>query len=168
GCAPASANGFLDWLRRIDRAPDAPLAVLGFGYRSFPAFCAYAEEVAATADAKGWPQLLAFDTIDRQSPQEFARWGRALGAALGIPSELVHRPVTPASNPLTLISRRDYGAEVQAPTAILRFARPRLSPWQRLAGQGFARWQAGDLLGIMPEGSSVPRFYSLASGSRDG
>ena len=76
--------------------------------------------------------------------------------------------MTPASEPLKLISRRDYGAEVQAPTAILRFAAPRPSTWQRLTGQGFARWQAGDLLGIMPEGSSVPRFYSLASGSRDG
>src|SRR5690606_25880843 len=78
GCAPASAKGFLYRLMRMERAPVAPLAVLGFGDRSFPAFCAFAEEVAATAEAKGWPQLLAFDTIDRQSPQDFARWGRAL------------------------------------------------------------------------------------------
>ena len=27
---------------------------------------------------------------------------------------------------------------------------------------------AGDLLGVLPEGSAVPRFYSLASGCRDG
>ncbi|MBB1492783.1 PepSY domain-containing protein [Paracoccus sp. MC1854] len=167
GCAPASARGFLDRLDRLDRAPEAPLAVLGFGDRSFPAFCAHAEEVAAAAAARGWPQLLAFATIDRQSPQEFARWGRALGAALGVELELLHQPVVPASEALTLISRRDYGAEVQAPTAILRLAAPRVSAWQRLTGQGFARWQAGDLLGVLPEGSPVPRFYSLASGSRD-
>lgn len=37
-----------------------------------------------------------------------------------------------------------------------------------MTGQGFARFQAGDLLGILPEGSAVPRFYSLASGARDG
>lgn len=168
GCAPASARGFLDRLARMDRAPEAPLAVLGFGDRSFPAFCAYAEEVATAAVDKGWPQLVPFDRIDRQSPQEFARWGRTLGAALGIDLELLHQPVTPASKALTLVSRRDYGAEVQAPTAILRFAPPALTPWQRLTGRGFARWQAGDLLGILPEGSPVPRFYSLASGSRDG
>jgi sulfite reductase (NADPH) flavoprotein alpha-component len=30
------------------------------------------------------------------------------------------------------------------------------------------RFEAGDLLGILPEGSGVPRLYSLASGSRDG
>jgi sulfite reductase (NADPH) flavoprotein alpha-component len=50
--------------------------------------------------------------------------------------------------------------------AILRFALPKASLWQRLTGQGLARFEAGDLLGILPEGSAVPRFYSLASGSR--
>ena len=69
---------------------------------------------------------------------------------------------------LTLVSRRDYGAEVQAPTAILRFALPRTSLWQRLTGAGFARFDAGDLIGILPEGSFVPRLYSLASARRDG
>ena len=112
--------------------------------------------------------LLPFDTVDRQSPQDFARWGRSLGAALGTPLELAHQPVLPSTDTLTLISRRDYGAEVQAPTAILRFALPRATLWQRLTGQGFARFRAGDLLGILPEGSAVPRLYSLASGSRDG
>lgn len=168
GCAPESAKGFLDRLERLDQAPGAPLAVLGFGDRSFPAFCAFAEAVAAAAEAKGWPQLLPIDSIDRQSPQDFARWGRALGAALGIELDLVHQPVVPASEALTLISRRDYGAEVQAPTAILRFARPSPTLWQRLTGRGFVRFQPADLLGILPEGSSLPRFYSLASGSRDG
>ena len=70
----------------------------------------------------------------------------------------------PATETLTLVSRRDYGAEVQAPTAILRFALPRATLWQRLTRTGFARFEAGDLLGILPEGSAVPRLYSLASG----
>jgi sulfite reductase (NADPH) flavoprotein alpha-component len=142
--------------------------VLGFGDRSFPAWCGFAKDVAAAAQAKGWPELLPLDTIDRQSPQDFARWGRAIGEALGIPLELSHQPVLPKSEALTLVSRRDYGAEVQAPTAILRFALPRIPLWQRLTGAGFARFTAGDLIGILPEGSAVPRLYSLASGRRDG
>ena len=168
GDAPASAKGFFDRLEALDRAPDSAVAVLGFGDRSFPAYCAFARAVAAAAEAKGWPELLPFDTIDRQSPQDFARWGRALGQALGIELELAHQPVLPATETLTLVSRRDYGVEVQAPTAILRFAMPRATIWQRLTGRGFARFAAGDLLGIVPEGSAVPRFYSLASGDRDG
>lgn len=168
GDAPSSAKGFLDRLARRSGARAVPMAVLGFGDRSFPAYCAYAEAVEAAAKAQGWPTLLPFDTVDRQSPQEFARWGRELGNVLGIDLELDHQPVRPETTPLTLVSRRDYGEEVQAPTAILRFAVPRLSLWQRLTRRGFARFEAGDLLGIVPEGSTLPRFYSLASGSGDG
>ena len=168
GISPASAKGFLERLTRLSAPPKAPVAVLGFGDRSFPAYCAFAATVEQAARAKGWAMLLPMDTIDRQSPQDFTRWGRDLGAALGVPLELDHQPARPASESLTLIARRDYGAEVQAPTAILRFALPKAGLWARLTGRGFARFEAGDLLGILPEGSTVPRFYSLASGNRDG
>lgn len=168
GEAPASAKGFLQRLARLPKAPDAPIAVLGFGDRSFPAFCAFAAEVDAAARAKGWQALLPMDSVDRQSPQDFARWGRALGETLGLKLELDHQPTRPAVENLTLVARRDYGEEVQAPTAILRFALPKASLWARLTGQGFTRFQPGDLIGILPEGSTLPRFYSLASGQRDG
>lgn len=168
GDAPTSAAGFLARIEAMDRAPDAPLAVLGFGDRSFPAFCAFAEAVEHRARGRGWAELIPFDTVDRQSPQDFARWGRVLGEALGLALDLVHQPLRPATQTLTLHDRRDYGAEVQAPTAILRFALPPASLWQRITGQGFARFAPGDLLGVLPEGSDLPRFYSLASGGRDG
>lgn len=168
GDAPSSAKGFLDRLASIPALQTVSIAVLGFGDRSFPRFCAYAQAVEGSLQARSWPLLLPLDTVDRQSAQEFARWGRVLGEALGISLELDHRAVAPRTTPLTLVSRRDYGKEVQAPTAILRFAIPRLGIWQRLSGRGFARFEAGDLLGIVPEDSSIPRFYSLASGSRDG
>lgn len=168
GDAPASAKGFMDRLANLDRAPEAALAVLGFGDCSFPAYCVFAKAVSEAARAKGWSELLPLGTIDRQSPQDFARWGRTLGQVLGIDLELAHQPGLPTTETLTLISRRDYGAEVQAPTAILRFALPNATLWQRLRGAGFARFTAGDLIGILPEGSPVPRLYSLASARRDG
>tara|TARA_R110001583_G_scaffold140307_3_gene292583 strand:+ start:5049 stop:7256 length:2208 start_codon:yes stop_codon:yes gene_type:complete len=168
GDAPASAKGFLDRLKTLDHAPEMPLAVLGFGDRSFPAYCAFAKAVAELAEAKKWPELMPYDTVNRQSPQDFARWGQALGNVLGITLELTHQPVLPQTDTLTLVSRRDYGAEVQAPAAILRFALPRSTLWQRLTGAGFSRFQAGDLMGILPEGSTMPRLYSLASSRRDG
>ena len=168
GDVPASAKGFLGRLSSLPAAPAAALAVLGFGDRSFPAYCAFAEAVQQAAFAKGWATLVPFDTVNRQSPQDFARWGRSLGRALGIELELAHQPTPPVTEKLTLTSRRDYGAEVQAPTAILRFAMPKATLWQCLTGQGFARFRAGDLLGVLPEGSTVPRLYSLASGAKDG
>jgi sulfite reductase (NADPH) flavoprotein alpha-component len=168
GAAPASAKGFLDRLSALDVAPAAPLAVLGFGDRGFPGFCAFARAVRDAAAAKGWPELIPFDRVNRQSPQDFARWGRELGAIMGIELELAHQPVRPATHALTLISRRDYGAEVQSPTTILRFALPKVPLWQRLTGCGFGDFSAGDLVGILPEGADLPRFYSLASSRRDG
>ncbi len=168
GAAPASARGFLERLERLPRPPAVPLAVLGFGDRGFPAFCGFAEAVERAARDCGWAIFLPLEGIDRQSSQEFARWGRALGEAMALPLDLQHQPERPAATPLTLVSRRDFGAEVQAPTAILRFALPHATPWQRLTGSGFARFQAGDLLGILPDRSAVPRFYSLASGKADG
>ncbi|MDZ4391940.1 PepSY domain-containing protein [Cypionkella sp.] len=167
GDAPTSAKGFLERLSQAD-VPAASLAVLGFGDRSFPAFCAFAKTIAAEAEAKGYIMLIPFDTVDRQSPQDFARWGQALGAALDMPLRLAHQPILPETQRLSLLSRRDYGTEVQAPTSILRFAVPNATLWQRLIGRGISRFQAGDLLGILPQGADVPRFYSLASASRDG
>ncbi|NBZ86996.1 PepSY domain-containing protein [Stagnihabitans tardus] len=166
GEAPASAGDVLSRIKTLPKAPAIPLAVLGFGDRSFPRFCAFAEELAAAAHAKGWPRLMPLASVDRQSAQDFARWGRDLGAALGMELSLDHEAPLPATDRLALISRRDYGADLQMPAAILRFAAPKRGLWARLTGQG--AFQPGDLLGILPEGSTVPRFYSLASGSRDG
>ncbi|PPJ49042.1 N-acetylglucosamine transferase [Rhizobium sp. KAs_5_22] len=168
GAAPASANGFLEEFARCPAKPGLPLAVLGFGDRSFPEFCGFAAGIARAAEEKGWPLLTPFDTVDRQSPQDFARWGRNLAQALGLDFELNHQRAAPKTWELPLISRRDYGADVQATTAILRFALPKTSLWQRLTGQGLPRFEAGDLIGVVPQGSDLPRFYSLASGTRDG
>lgn len=168
GTAPASARGFLERLNTLPKTPEMPLAVLGFGDRQFPDFCGYAHDVARAAEAKGWSEFLPMATIDRQSPQEFARWGQELGEAIGHPLELSHSPAIARLHPLTLISRRDYGGDMQAPAAILRFALPKAGIMSRLTGRGFPRFSPGDLLGILPQGSSVPRFYSLASGRRNG
>src|SRR5690606_9184982 len=65
GTAPTSAGAFL--ARLAQHKTKLPVAVLGFGDRSFPKFCRFADEVAAALAAKGWPALLETDRIDRQS-----------------------------------------------------------------------------------------------------
>ena len=162
GGPPASAKAFLSRLALAEGG--APAAVLGFGDRSFPRFCAYAEEVSAALAAKGWPQLLPLKRIDRASAQEFAQWGRDLGAALGHDLVLEHVAERPKTFGLELVEREDYGAAVGAPVAILRF---------RSIGRGgkagrLPPFEPGDLLGVLPPGETMPRFYSLASSSRDG
>jgi sulfite reductase (NADPH) flavoprotein alpha-component len=105
GDAPSSAKGFLDCVRAFDRAPAIPLAVLGFGDKSFPRFCTFAKAVSDAASAKGWSEMVPFSTVDRQSPQDFARWGRELGAVMGIALEVCHQPALPASHTLTMVRR---------------------------------------------------------------
>jgi sulfite reductase (NADPH) flavoprotein alpha-component len=164
GDAPDSAKLFLS---RLERASGVlPVAVLGFGDRSFPKFCGFAEKVAAALRAKGWPPLLDAWSVDRQSAQTFAAWGDALGEAIGTKLELAHAAARPRTAALALISRAEYGAESQTPTAILRFALPSAEGlWRR---RSLPRFEAGDLVGILAPGAELPRFYSLASASTDG
>ncbi|MFT6914671.1 MAG: sulfite reductase (NADPH) flavoprotein alpha-component [Motiliproteus sp.] len=175
GDAPASANRFLARLESMiesSESPQLPVAVLGFGDRQFPQFCGFAKKVEAALAARGWPQLLPLETINRQSPQEFARWGNAVAEVLGIELTLEHSPTHPRSTTLALVERVDYGAAVQAPTAVLRFKaleNGRSDLLSRLRGRtGLPQFEAGDLVGILPPDSDVPRFYSLASASTDG
>lgn len=170
GSAPDSAGQFLARLEKLDVAMSLPVAVLGFGDRQFSRFCQFAEDVEAALSARGWPRLCPLHTVDRQCVQTFARWGTEVGAQIGTPLALVHAPTRPRTFSLQLVGRFDYGAEVQAPTAVLRFMAPKGDGgiWQHIAGARLPRFEAGDLLGVLPPGSALPRFYSLASSSSDG
>ncbi|MEO7199638.1 MAG: FAD-binding oxidoreductase [Dokdonella sp.] len=147
--------------------------MLGFGDRQFPKFCQFAKDAQNALLARGWQQCMDMETIDRQSTQDFARWGQAVGKLFDRELTLSYTPKPPQTQPLVLISRTDYGAKVQAPTSIMRFGpvvpHGRAARFRRmLGGNGLPRFEAGDLVGVVPPGSPVPRFYSLASGSKDG
>lgn len=173
GDAPASAKQFLSKLAKINKKPDFATAILGFGDRQYPQFCGFAKKVEQAISAKNWPQLLPIDSINRQSPQEFARWGNALGEVLGTELTLLHIPERPHTITLELADRVEYGVAVQAPTVVLRFKAPKdtgkTGMLTRLfKGNGLPHFEAGDLVGIVPPNSPIPRFYSLASASKDG
>jgi sulfite reductase (NADPH) flavoprotein alpha-component len=168
GAAPASARQFLKRLEAFASRP--AFAVLGFGDRSFPQFCAYAAEIESALTAQGLEPLLPVYGVDRQSPTDFTAWGSMLGAAIGEDLSLSHVPPPPATRSLVLANRELYGVEVQAPVAILRFIAParRSGPLGWLGSARLPRFEAGDLVGILPPGSDVPRYYSIASSSREG
>ena len=157
GDAPSSAQRFLARLDKARVNPGTGFAVLGFGDRQFPNFCKFAEDVDAALQAHGWRRAMDLETIDRQSGQAFTRWGEAVGKSIGQQLTLLHTPKPPRTRSFELVERVDYGREVNAPTSILRFTAKRLP-----------RFEVGDLVGVVPPGSAIPRFYSLASKSRDG
>jgi sulfite reductase (NADPH) flavoprotein alpha-component len=167
GQAPAHASNALERIERLS-ASAVPVTVLGFGDRQYPAFGAFAEALEKTLRAKGWPALLPLECIHQQSSQQFARWGRDLAQALGEPLVMDYVPRVPPTTALTLVMRQQYAGWDGQPSAILRFKWPVLGWAERLRARGLARFAAGDLVGIVPPGSAVPRFYSLASGWADG
>lgn len=167
GQAPAHAAAALARIAAQAQA-SVPVTVLGFGDRQYPAFCAFAQQLEQALRSRGWPALLPLECIHQQSAQQFARWGEALAQALGEPLVLAYVPRLPPTTALMLQSRRDYPGQDERPTAILRFALPPRAWQERLRGRGLARFAAGDLVGILAPGSSVPRYYSLASSSEDG
>ena len=173
GDAPSSANQFMARLQKYSGPHKPDFAILGFGDSQFSKFCQFAKDTQSALLQHGWQPFLELATIDRQSAQEFARWGENLGPVFDGDVTLNYTPKLPPAHSLELISRVDYGAEVQAPTSILRFGpvapKNRTQRLMRRIGiNGLPHFEAGDLVGIIPAGSPVPRFYSLASGSKDG
>jgi len=160
GTAPASADCFLERLKAVDGAPGRGFAVRGFGDREFDRFCSFAQDVAAAVKARGWTPLCPMATVNRQSPQEFARWGETLGTVLDTELRLVYVAETPRLTDFTLSRRKVFGDTGNAPTAILRF-----TPKGRRALPAF---EAGDLMAIVAPGASMPRYYSLGSSAPDG
>jgi len=167
GQAPAHAARALDRIACLT-AGTVPVTVLGFGDRQFPAFCGYAEALDRTLRAAGWPQALPLECIHQQSAQQFDRWGAALSRALGEELALNYVPRIPPLFPLEVVERQDYAGGTADPTVILRLRWQDSSAMARLMGRGMPHFEAGDLVGIVPPGSPVPRYYSLASGFRDG
>jgi sulfite reductase (NADPH) flavoprotein alpha-component len=141
-------------------------SILGFGDRSFPRFCGFAAQVDAALEARGLRRLVRFSSVDRQSAGDFAEWGHLLGEQLGLPLSLSHVAKLPATRRLVLADRTLYGVEVQAPVAVLKLAAPQTR--RTWLGGGLPHFEVGDLVGIIPPGSNIPRYYSLASSSRDG
>ena len=166
GQAPAHASNALAHIAQLD-ASAVPVTVLGFGDRQFPKFCGFANALDAALRARGWPALLPLECIHQQSGQQFARWGVDLAQALGEPLVLEHVPRVPPTTELRLTARQDH-VSAAGQAAILRFAWPAAGPGAGPHGHGLARFAAGDLVGVVPPGSAVPRYYSLASGWEDG
>ena len=165
GQAPHHARHVLRQLaqQRPAAPPSIPMAILGFGDRHYPQFCGFAQALAQCFTTQGWPQLLPWEGIHQQSPQAFARWGRSLGHALGLEPTLAldYCPPLPATQPFTLVQRQDYPGADAPPAVVLHL---QASP----AGAALPAFQGGDLLGIVPPGQRLPRYYSLASSQADG
>lgn len=161
GDAPASADKFMEKVSNLSGPGNARISVLGFGDTGFADFCGFAKRAEAILIKNGFPRLIALDTINRQCPQTFKKWGAKLSSALDIELALNHSPQQPKNCQWMLTEIIKNKETDDADIALLRFALPQKHAKSNL-------FEAGDLIGITPPGDASPRFYSLASASRDG
>lgn len=155
GAPPQNASRFYERAAKATNWPDQHV-MLGFGDRSFPQFCAFAQ---AAEQALPSTALLPIESIDRQSSQSFTAWGRDLSQVIGLDFTLDHQPKRPKTAQLTLTERIHFGAGISTPSAILRL---------RVTGGRLARFRAGDMIGIYAGPTAAPRIYSLGSSSTEG
>ncbi|MCM0612101.1 PepSY domain-containing protein [Marinobacter sediminum] len=172
GGAPASANGFMERLRRFRETRGLKYAVLGFGDRQFPRFCQFAVDVDEALGYHGLERLEEVTLIDRQSAEQFSEWGDRIADLTGVPLTLNYHPEPVSRFDLELVDRADFGLDIGAPTSILRFG-PATKKRSALGlfGKRVCRlpdFEAGDLVGVFPPGDKPARYYSLASSSDDG
>jgi len=168
GSAPQSAKQFLGKLDSQKAVLNVKVALLGFGDKQFTQYCQFAKDVEMAMKARGWAFGLQTGFIDRQSAQDFQSWGEAASAFVGSKLTLVHQATLPKTIHVELQDRDNYGEAFQSPASVMRFALPKQSFFKRLISGGMPKFEVGDLIGIVPPGSSVPRYYSLATSSSDG
>jgi len=159
GTPPSNATKFLQQLP--DYQGGQNFAVLGFGDKAFPAYCAFAIDCHNALIASGRHNLLAMADINRRSAQAFTAWGHDIAPVLGLNDLLLnYTPPRPKTRRLQLVERENFIGYDGISSSILRFRAPKR---RRLA-----KFKAGDLLGVIPPQDPVARLYSLASSKREG
>lgn len=158
GSAPETANKFMEKLAKFNASSTFKYAVLGFGDKQFNQFCQFAIDLETALKAKGWPCLLPLEFVDKQSSQTFQNWGQALGVKLNKTLNLSHVVSTPKTHNLTLEASQDFEFEGNFATRILQFSIPK----------NMQNFEAGDLVCIVTPDTQIPRYYSLATCSKDG
>lgn len=160
GVAPSSADQFIEKVKKTNFSSATQFAVLGFGDKQFPHYCAFANVVENQLRLNQCELFHPLTKINQQSPQAFKDWGNHIGEKLAISLALEHVPEAPKTRKIFLSKVVAKSNESGSQTAILRFELPQ-------SGQR-KTFQAGDLIAIIPLGSLVPRYYSIASSSGDG
>lgn len=153
GAPPANAQNALAALKSLPRQLD--YAVLGFGDRQFPYYCAFAKQIDTAMARKNHRRLLPLDCINRQSVQTFQHWVNDLGNLFDLPLSPDLAQITSQKKWQNLIIHRiNHFEDAKGITAHIQL--------QHEKGKKL-RFQPGDLVEIAPSGAIVPRLYSIAS-----
>ncbi|MGB3775043.1 MAG: PepSY domain-containing protein, partial [Leeuwenhoekiella sp.] len=149
GDATTNARNFEQLLPKINQKK-VDFAVLGFGSRNYPDYCAFAIKIDRLLHQHAaFERLLKLHKVNEQSAESFQSWVHALGDRLGLPLQI--QPQKIKEQKLISFEVVDCSHLNIDETFLLR-----LKPRRKV------RFQSGDLLAIVPEGQTMARQYSIA------
>jgi len=152
GDPPTNAARFMELLQKHRLPRSTQFSVVGFGSLSYPDFCQFALDADAglRRQSTGRAVLDPF-LIHNQSYTSFKTWAEdwsnQLGLGLQLPAQREKK--TLKSHPLRVLDKR-VRYDGHSDTFLLRLK------------TDFDDFQSGDLLGIIPPGSDLERWYSVA------
>lgn len=157
GTAPANATHFDRLLTRFPQDQPVQYAVVGFGSKAYPDFCAYAKHVDALLEQQSWAtRQLDLHTVNDRSVEEFITWVKAWNekssGELGITSALYETKITG----LKKFSVWDKSEVTEDNSTFTITLQP----------NGRQVFRSGDLLAVYPANDGRERLYSI--GKNDG
>lgn len=153
GEAPSNANNFLDLLSKVVINGKIKTAVVGFGSKNYPDFCAFAKEVQVNLQKQTWNDtFIPFHTVNDKSTLELVTWTKAWNQKCTFQLSETPAYYSQTSKGLMrfkVIAKSEIATEGQ--TFIIQF-----KPQKK------AFFQSGDLLVIYPGNQGEERIYSIS------
>ncbi len=152
GDAPENAKNTLNTISdKFHHAQQVNFAILGFGSRAYPEFCAFAEAIRKKIiEIPNTFEVVPYATVDNLSVYEYLEWIKSVNTHLNehlvINTEELKPQRKKNLDTFTIKERRQEGE-----TFIIT-----------IVHQCFVWINSGDLIGIYPPDSNLERYYSIA------
>ncbi|TYR37791.1 FAD-binding oxidoreductase [Sphingobacterium phlebotomi] len=158
GTAPANATLFDRLLAKYPQDQPVQYAVIGFGSKAYPDFCAYAKQVDELLAKQSWAtRQLDLHTVNDRSAEEFVAWVKAWNGKssgeLGVTSALYETKITGLKK-FNVLEKTKVTADNSTFKMVLQ-------------PQGRQTFQSGDLLAIYPTNDGRERLYSIGKKGRN-
>lgn len=151
GEAPASAEKFIERVKRHRQQQAFDFSVVGFGSTAYPHFCRFAHEVHQALDLLENSQALQeVFTVNDRSFEAFNNWSDAWTKKVGLRIRLEKPKLIADSRPPSTFEVIDRSELPEDDTFLLSL--------KNLNG---ARPISGDLLSVVPEAGARERLYSI-------
>ena len=154
GDAPSNANKFTALLEK--NAPQQALhySVIGFGSKSYPDFCGFAQTIDSLLEKQSWAsRFLELQTVNDKSAEEFVNWVKLWSSKTGISlstTPSVYNHIPKGLQQLMVLDKTTVSENEQTFLLTLR------------AGMR-SKFTSGDLLAIYPANDNRERLYSIGN-----